>query len=168
MTTKICSIRHCDNPSRSRGMCKNHYERLRRKGEYGALHCIVEGCDRTRERADGRCYSHARIFKAEGRDRPIRKMAPRGEGGLNDNGYRVLYRPNHPNAVGGRITEHRLVMSEHLGRPLTSTEEVHHKNGVRTDNRIENLELWSKSHPAGQRAEDLLLWAREIIDLYGE
>ena len=57
-------------------------------------------------------------------------------------------------------------MSEHLGRPLLPTENVHHVNGVRSDNRLENLELWSRSQPAGQRVVDLVAWAREILATY--
>lgn len=69
---------------------------------------------------------------------------------INYHGYVVVRDKQHPNAQkNGGVLEHRLVMSEHLGRPLYPDETVHHKNGIKTDNRIENLELRSGAHGQG-------------------
>jgi hypothetical protein len=69
--------------------------------------------------------------------------------------------------IAGRYRmEHHLVVEQRLGRKLLPTEEVHHKNGVRSDNHDSNLELWIKGHSPGQRAKDLLNWAEEIVRTY--
>lgn len=94
-----------------------------------------------------------------------RLKAPPGEGRFfNDDGYVLTWVPK---AAGGyRIKRvHRLVMEQMLGRPLRDFENVHHINGIRDDNRPENLELWVKAQPSGQRAADLAEW---VLDTYPE
>ena len=90
----------------------------------------------------------------------------RGGRHLNSEGYVRVHAPDHPAANHNRVPEHRLVMEKHLGRYLTDEETIHHKNGVRDDNAIGNLELWVSKHPSGQRVTDLQGWAHQILEQY--
>jgi hypothetical protein len=97
------------------------------------------------------------------------KNHPSWKGGRQETkaGYILVYCKGHPFAdKNNRIFEHRLAMEEKLGRHLLPNENVHHKNGIRSDNRIENLELWTTAQPAGKRVEDLIAFSLEILSQY--
>lgn len=100
-----------------------------------------------------------------------RKPHKKGNGSINLQGYRHFNGNKwigHPcSDKRGRVYEHRLVMYNHLGRNLRKEETIHHKNGIRHDNRLENLELWNSGHPRGQRVEDKIEWCLKFLDSYG-
>lgn len=98
------------------------------------------------------------------------KKGANNKGGryVDKSGYVSLWMPEHPNCrQAGYVHEHRIVMSSIIGRPLKKGENVHHKNGIRSDNRPENLELWVSAQPSGQRVGDLIEFARAILSEYG-
>jgi len=71
-------------------------------------------------------------------------------GTITQQGYVLIFRPKHPNAQrGGQILEHRVVMEDKIGRLLLPHETVHHINGIRHDNRPENLQLRNGNHGKG-------------------
>ena len=100
---------------------------------------------------------------------------PRWRGGRkwrrnSPRGYVYISAPGHPRGRNnfGRVFEHVIVMESVLGRYLLPGETVHHRNGLRADNRPENLELWVKSQPAGCRVDDAVACAREILARYAQ
>jgi hypothetical protein len=136
---RFCTLEWCDRPHYALGYCHTHYVRYRR----------------------GQPLEPP--IKAHPKRRKVRTTRYKDR-----HGYIRVYRPDHPNAHGlGWVYEHVLVMSEMLGRPLYPDEQVHHRNGQRDDNDPLNLELWSTlRQPAGQRVEDLVLWALTILRRY--
>ncbi len=95
------------------------------------------------------------------------KWVPPGTRIKTKSGYIKLKSEAYENSHNGWIYEHVAVLSNFLGRRLYPNESVHHKNGVRDDNSLENLELWSHGQPAGQRIGDKIKWAKEFLEIYG-
>jgi hypothetical protein len=167
---EFCSFDHCTNPQRSKGYCSGHYQQYKTGKPLTSLKhrnkgktCTFEGCAREAH-AGGLCVNHGRQLRSNGELKPLRQFGGHGWH-TNSKGYII-----RKMRVGGKLRtvfQHREVMEDFLGRALLSHEEVHHKYGDKTDNRIENLELWTKSQPAGIRAKDALDWAEQIIALYG-
>lgn len=130
--------------------------------------CTVGDCGRA-SHGRGLCKTHYNRLQRYGdvlEEKPIRKVT--GKGSIS-HGYRKVPVPPHLRYLTNGETpigEHRLVLAKHLGRPLYPDEVVHHRNGVRTDNRIENLELWTTAHPKGQRIEEKVEFALEMLRRY--
>ena len=100
-------------------------------------------------------------------DTPMMR-APNGAGHLDQHGYRMFYMPWHPNArKSGHVSGHVYEMSKYMNRALRDNEIVHHKNGIRDDNRIENLELCTDRQPPGRRVKDQIPWCISFLREYG-
>jgi len=123
--------------------------------------CVIENCNKE-FRALDYCQMHYRRFKLYG-DPLIKKATGR----IYDNRGYILIRTLSGSAGKGKYTmEHRLVMEKIVGRKLKPYENVHHINGIKDDNRPENLELWINHQPNGQRVEDKVQQAIEILRAY--
>lgn len=119
-------------------------------------------CGRPKQKTSKRCMTCWRLSEA-GPD----NGNWRGGRTRHTAGYLMVRTPGHPRGgTTGYVFEHILVAEELLGRYLKPGETVHHRNGVRDDNRPENLELWTRPQPSGIRASDAIAWAREILARY--
>jgi hypothetical protein len=138
--------------------------------------CYREFASKSRHRSCSRCRKALRkepcpicgTLKAPSSSTCKACIPRRGPYGSNWKGGRTTHTKGYVQVLTneGYRMAHALVMEEHLGRRLLPGENVHHKNGVRDDNRIENLELWTKPQPPGVRAIDLLAWAKEVVRTY--
>lgn len=161
-----CKFDGCERPHVARGYCGPHYKQLHRGEKLRPaierkrnMICMFPKCGR--EALGKYCMGH-NSQRSKGQElRPLKPRNNNGDGTINRDGYLMFAHKGYRNKM-----EHRLVMEHILGRPLSKNETVHHKNGIKTDNRPENLELWASSQPPGQRVEDLVAWAKEILATY--
>lgn len=156
------SFEPTEHKERVRKFCSNECRNEYRKAHHrSSTEVICEHCGITFWEYQSNIRQHV---KATGKEYPrrfcsmkCRKLAFKGKQNplfkgrtKNRQGYIVIRGELVPEAYksmirrGDSVLEHRLVMAQHLGRPLNDWEVVHHKNGVKDDNRIENLELHSK------------------------
>jgi len=135
-------------------------KRRKRGSPYLSIPCGVADCVRLAW-SKGLCDLHYNRLRTTGEIGPpgLKKR----ESGIPWTDPRSGYVYIHSPGKRKRVLQHRLVMEQHLGRSLHSWENVHHRNGIRDDNRIENLELWAKAQAAGQRVEDLVAF---VVDHY--
>lgn len=158
-----CEIGTCDGQVVARKMCRKHYVSWYRRRDDGPR-CQGQDCGKPTY-SNGYCAKHWNRVKRHGDAEKVMRVHGQTRR-INAYGYALLRDPDHTEQVRGWVFEHRVVMEEVLGRSLFRGENVHHKNGVKDDNRPENLELWVTTQPAGQRPEDLVAWAREILKRY--
>jgi hypothetical protein len=131
--------------------------------------CSSCGNDFKAKNASSKYCSRRCLWDANSKREPHNKGS--GSGWTDKRGYRWVYVIENGKSSAKR--EHRLIMEAHIGRKLTPEELVHHKNGVKTDNRIENLEIenWAdhtEHHHSGSQRDDLFKKTAQVMANYRE
>lgn len=164
-TDRDCTIDTCIKKVMSKEMCEMHYRRYLRGAELiqdkdnpEVKICSIENCENQSQKKSF-CPKHYSRYLRYNDPLYDKKLLP-SDWKITTNGYKYIKRN------GIRIYEHRAIFEDLLNRPLLKNENVHHKNGIRHDNRIENLELWVKPQPPGVRTEDLVQYAIIILAQY--
>ena len=162
-----CNIEGCKAKRHTRKFCRYHHKK------YGGVSCDFKGCkNKCYKIGGGFCDTHRRQKRVHGKLWEIGSInpgsfnsVPLGTKKKNDKGYIQI----KTRKKGGKWPlEHRIVMEKKIGRPLEKHETVHHKNTIRDDNRIENLEIRHLSdHPPGGSLDDMMRYWLEKIGKYG-
>ena len=159
---------YCSMECRNNGEWRQHAGRKQIGNiEYVCAHCGTQFQDRSHGERAGRKYCSHRCRNLA---RPSRARGANANPGSPGNRKFIDGRSGYVITTGERGIrglEHREVMERHLGRSLKEHETVHHKDGNRQNNALENLELWSKKHGSGQRVSDKISFCVEFLREYG-
>lgn len=143
----------CDHPSFWLCRCECGLERPVQK--YSLLNGLSSGCKQCNNSKDRTMQRSTRWHDGKGY---VVISSPEDYLGKETGRGHIIRRK--------QVFEHIYVMTKLLGRPLRPGETVHHKNGIRDDNRPDNLELWYVGQPAGQRVADKITWCVEFLRAY--
>lgn len=170
MSKKICQLENCNKPHRTKGYCASHYNMIHPRTTYPkckTINCNYNISSKKTIYCKGcliKIEKYGSVDNAPGSGAPGKARNEKYENYRNKQAAGYV-RVRYP-GMETWMLEHRYIMEQILGRPLVKGENVHHKNGIKDDNRPENLELWIKYQPTGIRVEDAIAYAKEILEKY--